>query len=97
MLIVKLRWSGLSFKEIGLMTNVNQMTCNSAYRSFYTNGGTAVKAISKGRPALPVPKDVSEHLIHNLYESRFLSLRERMREIKTKFDFTIPLKYVNGI
>ena len=38
MLIVRMRWTGLSFKDIGILTKINQVTCRAVYRSYYVNG-----------------------------------------------------------
>ena len=82
LLIVRMRWSGLTFSEIGLMLKINQITCRAVYRSYYVNGQTAVKPRSRGRPASPIPPEVHSFLLDNLYESRFLSLRERVRYVQ---------------
>ena len=38
MLIVRMRWSGLNWREIGNQTKINQITCRAVYRSYYLNG-----------------------------------------------------------
>ena len=79
----------MSFREIGVLTKINQITCRAVYRSYYVNGCTAVKPRSPGRPASPLPEDVKDYLINNLYDNRFLSLRERVKDIQAKYGFYI--------
>lgn len=57
---------------------------------------TVVAAKSSGRPVLPLPEDVKEHLSSKLDEDRFMSLRQRMRIIKQKFDFNISYRRLRG-
>ena len=40
-----------------------------------------------GRAPLRIPQDVEDYLQNNLEEDRFLSLRQRTKIIKQKFDF----------
>ena len=63
------------------------MTCKGAFKSYYANGGTPVKRKHTGRIPLPIPPEVREYLVNGLHESRFLSIRERCRDIQVSQTF----------
>ena len=72
------------------------MTCRAVYRSYYVNGQTPVKKLKTGRPPLPLPIEIVEYLRSSLFENRFLSLRERCRDVQNKFDFVLKFDRLRG-
>ena len=64
-------------------------SCSAVFRSYYANGETPVKKKSPGRPPHPVPDEIKEYLLSSLTDNRFLSLRERVRDIQLRFKFNM--------
>ena len=86
LLVVRLRKSGLTYKRISQLTSLPLYTCYHIYYNFMKRK-TVVPRKTTGRPALSLPPDVEEYLMNNLEEDRFLSLQDRVKIIKRKFDF----------
>ena len=81
MLVVTMRWEGWSWKDIQKSIGVHANTCQSVFRQYYVNGETPVKKKPTGRPPHPIPEDIREYLLSSLTHNRFLSLRERVKDI----------------
>ena len=87
MLIVQMRWQKWSWKDIQKSIGIHANTCQAVYRTYYVNGETAVRKKPPGRPPHPLPEDVREYLLSSLTHNRFLSLRERVKDIQLRFGF----------
>ena len=87
MLIVHLRWQGWSWRDLSQSIGVHPNTCSAVFRSYYINGETPVKKKPTGQPPHPMPEDVREYLLSSLTHNRFLSLRERVKDVQLQFGF----------
>ena len=96
MLVVQLRWQGMTWRQIYTATSIKQQTARAVYQSYYLNGETAVKPRPKGRPPMPLPQDVADHLLSSLAESRFLSLHERCADVWSKLGFRLTRYRLRG-
>ena len=95
LLVVRLRLGGVTFGTISKLTGIHRPTCYEIYRRCMSRK-TVMAAKIVGRPVLPLPEDVKEHLLSKLDQDRFMSLRQRMRIIKQKFDFNISFRRLRG-
>ena len=90
LLIVRLRLGGSTFTRISKLTGISYMTCYNVWLR-YKSRKTIEEATRVGRPLQKLPDDVHEYLSNNLEDDRFLSLRQRVKIIKQKFNFPISL------
>ena len=90
LLVVRLRYGDTPFTRIAELTGIHRNTCVGIVDSFFLRK-TFVPAKPAGRPTLPIPSDVEDYLQNQLHDARFLSLRDRLKVIREKFNF--PMSY----
>ena len=69
-----MRLLGWRWRDISLATGLSLGSIHSVFVAFKKNG-TIEKKLNKGRKPLLMPPEVEQHLLHGLYEDRFLSLK----------------------
>ena len=74
---------------ISTLTGVNRMTIVEVLIAFKRNGTHESQRSKKQQPPWPIPEEVTEFLLNNLHEHRFLTLDQRRELVRRQFGFSM--------